>query len=197
VHGAAGVSPPISLGGGIGVEGSFSSDGVGGIGVYGSATALAEFGNLVGVYGYTDDPTSYAIYGEGGLATTGPIATVTETKSYGLRETYAVHAAGNWCEDFGTARLVDGTARVEIDPVYAETVQMNPEYYVFLTPLGDCGLYVSEKQPGYFVVRALGGETPTMRFDYRVTAKRRGFENRRLRSADRIQETTTQIHQDE
>jgi hypothetical protein len=57
---------------------------------------------------------------------------------------------------------------------------------VFLTPNGDCkGLYVSQKSPTSFVVRELGGGTSNIVFDYRIMAKRKGYEQTRL--ADKTQ----------
>jgi hypothetical protein len=193
IHGRSGVSNP-SFGGGIGVKGSFSSDGVGGIGVFGGATSIEHFGNVVGVYGYTDDPTSYAIYGEGGMAATGPIASIVETRSYGYREIYATHSPGNWCQDFGTASLVNGEAVVHIDPVYSETVNMSTNYHVFLTPMGDCDLYIAEKLPDQFIVRSRDCRSSNIDFDYQIVSRRRGMENKRLQSADNIMETTAAVH---
>jgi hypothetical protein len=52
---------------------------------------------------------------------------------------------------------------------------------VFLTPNGDCkGLYVASKTAGGFEVRELGGGTSNISFDYRIVAKRLGFENARM-----------------
>jgi len=193
IHGRINVSNG-SSGGGIGVRGKFDSDGVGGVGVYGGATSGSDLGGLAGVYGFTDDTNSYAVYADGAIGSTGPISSVIETKTYGLRETYAVHSAGNWCEDFGSQTTVDGVARVSIDPVFAETVRLDRDYHIFLTPLGDCGLYVAEKHADYFVVRAHDGKTCSIAFDYRIVAKRIGFEDKRLRAADKIKETTSLIH---
>jgi hypothetical protein len=55
------------------------------------------------------------------------------------------------------------------------------EYHVFLTPKGDCkGLYVTDETATSFVVRELGGGTSSIAFDYRIMAKRRGYEGIRL-----------------
>jgi hypothetical protein len=52
---------------------------------------------------------------------------------------------------------------------------------VFLTPNGDCkGLYVAQKSATSFVVRELGGGTSSIAFDYRIMAKRRGYEGIRM-----------------
>jgi hypothetical protein len=61
----------------------------------------------------------------------------------------------NWFEDFGSASLVDGKATVKIEQMFATTVNLSDTYHVFLTPLGDCALYVAEKTTESFQVRGL------------------------------------------
>ncbi len=53
-------------------------------------------------------------------------------------------------------------------------------YHVFLTPLGDCPLFVAEKTSTSFLVKALDGRTCSTPFDYRIVAKPVGYENVRL-----------------
>jgi len=94
---------------------------------------------------------------------------------------YAVQSPENWFEDTGSGQLHNGAALVALDPEYAQTVNTGMQYHVFLTPNGDCkGLYVSQKSPTSFEVRELGGGASSIAFDYRVVARRRGFENIRL-----------------
>jgi len=94
---------------------------------------------------------------------------------------YAVEAPDNWFEDFGSGVLSNGVATVAFDPTFVQTVNTTLEYHVFLTPNGDCkGLYVANKSAGSFEVRELGGGTSSIAFDYRIVAKRSGYENVRL-----------------
>jgi hypothetical protein len=98
---------------------------------------------------------------------------------------YAVESPKNWFEDFGSGRLSSGSAVIELEPTFAQTVNTQ-SYHVFLTPNGDCkGLYVSQKSAGGFEVRELGGGTSSIEFDYRIVAERRGYEN--IRMADKTQ----------
>lgn len=176
------LTPPTSYGGNIGVAGIHSDDGVGGTGVYGEATdGGGMFDSQVGVYGYTDD--GYGVFSNGTLGSTGPMVSVAATRDYGHRKVYSVQSAGNWFEDFGEGHLAGGEAVIEIDPVFAQTVNLGEAYHVFLTPLGDCGLYVAEKTDRHFVVRARDGNTDDIAFDYRIVAKRSGFESKRLEPA--------------
>ncbi|MCD4737668.1 MAG: hypothetical protein K8R89_00195 [Anaerolineae bacterium] len=94
---------------------------------------------------------------------------------------YTVQSTENWFEDFGAASLKNGEAVVEIELLFAQTVNLSEDYHVFLTPLGDChGLYVAEKTATSFTVRELGGGTAGIAFDYRLVAKRLGYETARL-----------------
>jgi hypothetical protein len=97
-------------------------------------------------------------------------------------ETYAMQSPENWMEDFGSGDLVRGVAVIRIDPAFAETVSETADYHVFITPNGDCkGLYVIRKTAAGFEVRESGGGTSSLSFDYRIVAKRRGYETQRLR----------------
>ena len=94
---------------------------------------------------------------------------------------YAVEAPENWFEDMGSGQLSNGAARVGLDAVFAQTVNTGIEYHVFLTPKGDCkGLYVSNESADAFEVHELGGGTSSVAFDYRIVAKRNGYEDVRL-----------------
>jgi hypothetical protein len=94
---------------------------------------------------------------------------------------YAMQAAENWFEDAGSGQLSNGSATITLDATFAQTVNTGMDYHVFLTPNGDCkGLYVSQKSPLSFEVHELGGGTSSIAFDYRIMAKRAGFEKLRL-----------------
>jgi hypothetical protein len=93
----------------------------------------------------------------------------------------AIEAPQNWFEDAGSAELVDGVARVTLDRDFIQTVNTEMDYKVFPVPNGDCkGLYVTNKTATSFEVRELGGGTSGVRFDYRIMALRRKYENVRF-----------------
>jgi hypothetical protein len=94
---------------------------------------------------------------------------------------YSVQAAENWFEDAGSGQLRNGTAVVALETAYAQTVNAGMEYHVFLTPKGDCkGLYVTNETAGGFEVHELGGGSSSIAFDYRIMARRKGYENIRM-----------------
>jgi hypothetical protein len=118
----------------------------------------------------------------GNLSCTGQVKSIVPTND-GVRqlETYSVQSAENWVEDYGSAQLSHGAAIVPLEAAFAETVNTGVEYHIFLTPGGDCkGLYVTNKTPGSFEVRELGGGTSSIPFDYKIVAKRTGHETQRL-----------------
>jgi hypothetical protein len=127
---------------------------------------------------------SCTLTGNGDTSCTGVLKSVVATARSGgpqRVETYAVQSAENWFEDAGTAQLVNGAGRVNLESVFGQTVNTGVEYHVFLTPDGDCkGLYVSAKTGSGFEVRELGGGTSSVAFDYRIMAKRVGYESVRL-----------------
>jgi hypothetical protein len=108
---------------------------------------------------------------------------------------YAVEAPENWFEDAGSALLANGSAVVNIESTFAQTVNSGVEYHVFLTPKGDCkGLYVANETADSFEVRELGGGTANIAFDYRIMAHRKGYENVRL--ADKTERFAKSAAQD-
>jgi hypothetical protein len=94
---------------------------------------------------------------------------------------YAVESPENWFEDFGSGELNDGVAWVPLDGFFAQVANATVTYHVFLTANGDSnGLHVARKTPVGFEVREHGGGTSNLAFDYRVVARRRGFEMLRM-----------------
>jgi hypothetical protein len=120
--------------------------------------------------------------GDGDLSCTGQVKALVSTgKGARTVETYATQSAENWMEDYGTGDMRLGVAVVKIDPAFAETVSETPDYHVFLTPNADSkGLYVINKTPTSFEVRESGGGTSSLTFDYKIVARRRGYEKQRL-----------------
>ena len=83
-----------------------------------------------------------------------------------------------WFEDFGSGVLYGDVAPIEIDPLFLETVTVseNVPFMVLVTPTSDCnGLYVNKLVSSFEVVELCGGDSNAT-FDYRIVAKRKGFE---------------------
>src|SRR5262249_21073003 len=135
-------------------------------------------GNLAIYVGDIGNP-AIQMYYTGRFTARGPKSAKVQTASHGERLLYAMESPENWFEDFGSAQLVEGQAIVNLDPIFFETVNTDRKYHVFLTPNGNCTLYVPQKTPRYFKVLVNGGQADC-EFDYRIVAKRKGYEDIRL-----------------
>ncbi|MFZ0284742.1 MAG: hypothetical protein WAL32_05885, partial [Terriglobales bacterium] len=174
---------------GYGVVGS-GLTGVYGTGTTGNGVTAYNTAGGYGLYSYSSGYTAYLdgpsghcnVSGAGNLYCTGSKSAVVPVDG-GTRQValYAVEAPENWFEDFGSGRLSHGEAVIPLEPTFAQTVNTKLEYHVFLTPNGDSrGLYVSAKTTTSFEVHEQGGGTSTISFDYRIVARRKGYENIRL-----------------
>ena len=126
----------------------------------------------------------------GNLKCFGTKSAVVKTAEYGTRQLYAMESPEVWFEDMGSAALLRGENTVAFDPIFADTVNLNSDYHVYLTAL--CQepvlLFVTAKTQTGFTVKgvSLEGKPSACGFDYRVVAKRLGYEDVRLaRDVDR------------
>jgi hypothetical protein len=93
---------------------------------------------------------------------------------------YCMESTESWFEDFGEVRLVKGHKEVTLDPIFAGLVDTR-DYHVFLTPHGDClGLHVSRRGPTSFTVTENQGGQAAISFSYRIVARRKDVEAKRL-----------------
>jgi hypothetical protein len=136
-------------------------------------------------------PTSKGVYistkpGNKGLQVAGGTKSAVVATSQGARTLYAEEASEVYFTDYGFGRLQDGRAIIAVDPLFAETVNLEKDYYVFLQPYGEAEVYVSETTPKSFEVRLRAKDTQgdaNVKFAYRIVGKRRGFEQTRLEHA--------------
>jgi hypothetical protein len=147
--------------------------------VYGDAINLGS-GNTYGGYFYASwsgTGTHYGVYGEeqaggsgaaiyaaGDLDASGLKSAVVRTSS-GHRLLYAQESPEVWFEDFGEGQLSNGRAYIELDQVFLETVT------------------IEKSNTGFDVYEFQGGTSDAV-FSYRVVAKRKGYEDERLRVTD-------------
>jgi hypothetical protein len=135
-----------------------------------------------GVYGSASGTgTNYGVYYSGGLGGSGSKSCIVKT-SQGPTALYCQESPENWFEDFGEGTLVNGQTHVELDALFLETVTINAAnpMKVFVQLEGDCnGVYVSKGITGFDVVELKSGAS-NVPFSYRIVAKRKGFEDRRL-----------------
>jgi len=146
---------------------------VSGVGVFGIGRNSAH-----GVIGDANAP-GFAGFFFGDFGVTGRKGAAVRFPDGSHRLLCAVESPESWFEDFGAGRLVRGRATVKLDPAFRAVVR--GAYHVFLTPEGDCrGLYVARKAAGGFEVRELQGGRASVRFSYRLVARRRDVAQRRF-----------------
>lgn len=135
---------------------------------------LLAYGNASGNY--------CQIETNGDFSCTGSITDIATVDGARKVAQYSMQSPENWSEDFGSATLANGTATVSLEATFAQTVNARAGYHVYLTPNGDSkGLYVANKTASGFEVRESGGGTSNVAFDYRIVAKRVGYETVRLK----------------
>jgi len=142
-----------------------------------------------------DSTSSFSIYNDantqvfnvdesGDMTADGTKSSVVAAGSNGSRKMYAIESPGVWFEDFGTAQLIDGEITVSIDPMFAQTVNLTETYHIYLTPVSGEAvlLFVTNKDISRFTVQGvnLDGQPADASFDYRIVAKRRGYEDVRM-----------------
>jgi hypothetical protein len=100
----------------------------------------------------------------------------------GSRLLYTEESTEVWFTDYGFDQLDDGVAVIAIDDLFAQTVDMEEPYHVFVQVYGDADVYVAERSPAGFEVRLREGD-PDVEFSYRIVAKRLGYAEDRLEPA--------------
>jgi len=99
--------------------------------------------------------------------------------SAGPRALYTEESTEVWFSDYGFGQIQDGVARLAIDPLFAETVDLDQPYHVFLQSYDDATLIVSDRTASDFEVLLRDGD-PNAQFSYRLVAHRKGYVGRRL-----------------
>ncbi len=127
--------------------------------------------------GHAANPNSFTapgIYVKGRAVITGGFSASAVT-SQGTRLLHGIQAADDLAEEVGRATLSSGRARVNLDPLFAETIKAD-DYHVFLTPRSadTKGLAVVAQDGRGFTVQEAQGGTGSYPFDWRVVAERKG-----------------------
>ena len=117
----------------------------------------------------------FAVFGN--FSVSGTKSRLASTKNYNDRLLYCYEMPSPLFGDIGHGVIGnDGLCYVDIDSIFAETIDTIQQYYVFLQPYSDKPLYIKEKTENYFVVC---GE-PNTEFDWEIKAKQSDFPMERL-----------------
>jgi hypothetical protein len=144
--------------------------------------AQGTLGVNCGVCGETWSTSGYGVYYVGGLGGSGSKSCIVKT-SQGPTALYCQESPENWFEDFGEGRLINGKAHIELDALFLETVTINDanpmKVFVQLHDRNCRGVAVEKGLTGFDVIELQDGASNGS-FDYRIVAKRKGFEQKRL-----------------
>lgn len=159
-------------------------------GVAGSTTAPAGGAGIIGVA--TGTSLSGLFNGGNGVVINGPLVVNGALNVTGApknaavkigendyRGLHAEESTGAWFSDYGAAYLTEGKAVIMMNETFLKTVTISNEHpmKVFIQLNGEAnGVYVI-KHDTYFEVIELKEGTSEAAFDWRVVARRKGFEN--------------------
>ena len=116
-------------------------------------------------------------YGSFTVANGGQKSRAVDTESYRSRLLYAYETPTPMFGDVGGGVLDEnGECVVEIDDIFAESVNLDVNYYVFLQKEGPGDIWVSAKERTYFVASG----TPGLKFSWELKAVQLGFEFTRI-----------------
>lgn len=105
---------------------------------------------------------------------------IVKTKNYGERCLNAFETPECYFADFGESQLINGTATIDIEKIYGETVDTtNCSYQVFLTKYGEGNIQVIERNPTNFVVTG----DKDIKFGWQIVAKQLDYSDTRLQES--------------
>ena len=130
----------------------------------------------------------------GSLSVSGTKNCVQQTDNYGVRSFYAVEDAENYLTDRSSQIFdveIDSKGRfirrIDLDPVFMECVNTDIDYTVEIIKQGWGDFRILEQTRDHFIVES---DCCDFTFKYVVTAKRRGFEQERLRKMEEDNEVS-------
>jgi hypothetical protein len=132
--------------------------------------------------------------GKTGLEVLGGTKSAVVQSSEGLRLLYTEESTAVWFTDYGFGKLKKGEALIPLNALFAETVNLNDPYHVFIQSYGNAELYVSERTPTHFKVKSRRGK-PNTEFSFRIVAKRLGYERAYLDKRDHAKGDASLVHQ--
>ena len=79
--------------------------------------------------------------------------------------------------DVGEATIDDyGTCYIQLDDIFAETIDLDCKYQVFIQKYGEGECYVSDRENDHFIVKG----TKKLAFGWEIKARQKGFDNLRM-----------------
>jgi hypothetical protein len=125
--------------------------------------------NTTSYVALTYNNTDYKVYGNG------TVSTIVDKPEGGKAVMFAPESPEILLTDYGTGKLVNGKAHIDIDPVFANNIHVSEDHplKVFVQLEGECnGVYVTNKtQYGFDVIELNKGES-NVSFSYSIVANR-------------------------
>ncbi len=148
---------------------------------------------VTGADGYYSKIDAGSVYTKGTISCVGLKHRIVETQNYNDRLQCCYETPVPMFGDVGEGQIdATGKCMVYLDDVFAETIDTDVQYQVFLQAYGDGNVYVNERAPAYFMVCG----TPGMEFGWEIKAVQRGYDTIRLEAFEPIEcvvENTTDI----
>jgi hypothetical protein len=139
--------------------------------------------------GYCHSLSGYAVYSDGNFAVAnGYTKSAIVDVSQGAVKLYSQESPEVWFEDFGEGSLVNGRGHIELDPLFLEAVTISAQHpmKVFVQLNDECqGVFVKRGTTGFDVYELNNGKSNAS-FSYRIVAKRKGFEDKRLEKVEEL-----------
>lgn len=136
--------------------------------------------------------TSGGIIAGGSMQVYGTKNRIVKTENYSERLQYCYETPTPMFGDVGEGAIdKTGKCYVWLDDVFAETIDTDVQYQVFLQAYGEGNVYVNERSPSYFVVCG----TPGLAFGWEIKAVQKGYDTVRLESFEKPvhEETATDV----
>ena len=120
------------------------------------------------------------------LSVVGAKNRIVSTQNYGDVLHYALETPSALFMDIGQG-LTDetGTCYIDIESIFAETIDKLGDYHIQLTKYAEGDVWVSEKKDTHFIVKG----TPSLKFAWEIKAKQKGYTNERLEKYSKYKET--------
>ena len=132
--------------------------------------------------------TSGGIIAAGSMQVYGTKNRIVETENYAERLQYCYETPTPMFGDVGEGKTDEtGKCMIYLDDVFAETIDTDVQYQVFLQAYGDGRVYVNERSPSYFTVCG----TPGLAFGWEIKAVQKGYNTVRLENFERTEKEET------
>lgn len=129
------------------------------------------------------------LYAYGSIGCSGEKYRIVETEHYGTRLLNAFETPEPRFGDFGSCTIGrNGTVKCEIEEIFAETIEVEDQYQVFLTKTNQAEFFAYMTEPwvekfnSYFIVHG----TPGAKYNYMVSAIQKGYSGVRLKGSENM-----------